>query len=96
MAIFVLFSVLSPKRRLLRAGGRGFPAAAYRRTPSCPASWGPQTLVRPLSEQKLFISELDTHSVHFYCMNCNTYPVFIKTEMIVRFYMSPWMFLNIT
>ena len=36
MAIFVLLGVL-----------RGFPAAAYRRTPSCPASRGPQTLVYP-------------------------------------------------
>jgi hypothetical protein len=37
MAIFVLLGVL-----------RGFPVAAYRRTPSCPAVRGPQTLACPV------------------------------------------------
>jgi len=35
MVLFVLMGVL-----------RGFPAAVYRRTPSCPALRGPQTLAR--------------------------------------------------
>ena len=36
MALFALLGVL-----------RGFPAAAYRRTPSCPALRGPKTLACP-------------------------------------------------
>ena len=36
MALFALLGVL-----------RGFPAAAYRRTPPCPALRGPQTLACP-------------------------------------------------
>ncbi len=38
---------------------RGFPAAAYREYAS------PNTLVRPRSEQKLLIYELETHRAHF-------------------------------
>ena len=78
MAIFVLFSVL-----------RGFPAAAYRRTPHRKPLCG-------LDQNKncSFLNWIPIN-VHFYFM-CNIYSAFIETEMIVRSYMTQWTFLNIT
>jgi hypothetical protein len=84
MAIFVPIGVL-----------RRFPAAAYRRTPSCPVSGDRKPLCGLDQNKNCSFPNWIPINVHFYFM-CNIYSAFIETEMIVRSYKSRWMFSDIT
>ena len=94
MAIFVLFSVLSPRRRLYEPEAADF---RLRHTDvRLPVTLrGDRNPLCGLATWQGFDRTSDKNKNCSF-LNCNTYPVFIETEMIVRFYMSPWMFLNIT